>query len=43
MWVTGLVKAFANTKLPLWQLEQFPAATGPVVPVWVIVAGANAV
>ena len=29
--------------MPLWQLAQLPAATGPVVPAWLIVAGAKAV
>ena len=32
-----------NAVVPLWQVEQLPAALGPVVPVWLIDAGANAV
>ena len=43
MCVTGLVCAFCARYVPLWQVAQFPAASGPVVPAWLIVAGANAV
>jgi hypothetical protein len=32
-----LASALADRKLPLWQVEQLPAASGPVVPVWLIV------
>ena len=41
--VAGLASALANTYAPLWQLAQLPADTGPVVPVWLIEAGAKAV
>ena len=42
-WVADFACALANTCAPLWQLEQLPADTGPVVAAWLIVAGANAV
>ena len=41
--VAGLASALAKTYAPLWQLAQLPADTGPIVPEWLIVAGANAV
>ena len=43
MCVAGLASALANTYVPPWQVAQLPAATGPVVSRWLIVAGANAV
>ena len=42
IWVAGLVRALAKTYVPLWQIAQLPADTGPVVAAWLIAAGANA-
>ena len=41
MCVAGLVCAFCARYVPLWQVAQLPADTGPVVAAWFIVAGAK--
>jgi len=41
--VAVFVSALTAVNAPLWQVEQLPAAIGPLVPEWLITAGLNVV